>query len=92
MSDKAVKGAGSSNAAGINPDLIAGVEVRLEAYLGSARMTVAELTALSAGETVALDASLNRDVEIRLNGVAVARGELVSVDGKFGVRILEISK
>ena len=74
----------------IDEALIAGVEVVLEARLGSARMTVAELMALKAGDDIPLDASLNRDVELMLNGVAVARGELVSVGDQFGVRLLEI--
>lgn len=76
----------------IDPKLIAGVEVRLEAFLGGATMTVAELMKLKAGTAVTLDAALNRDVELRLNGVTVGRGELVTVDGKFGVRLLEINQ
>lgn len=79
-------------ATGVDPKLIAGVQVRLEAYLGSASMTVAELMELKVGDPVVLDAALNRDVELRLNDVAVARGELVTVDGRFGVRLLEIVK
>jgi flagellar motor switch protein FliN len=74
----------------IDEGLIAGVEVRLEARLGSAVMTVAELMELKGGDCVRLDAELNRDVELILNGVAVARGELVAVGDHFGVRILEI--
>ena len=41
-------------------------------------------------EQVALDAQLNSAVELTLNGVAVARGELVAVGEKFGVRLTEI--
>ncbi|MBL7358791.1 FliM/FliN family flagellar motor switch protein, partial [Escherichia coli] len=39
-----------------------------------------------------LDAQLNTPVELRLNGVAVARGELVAVGEKFGVRLTEIAQ
>src|SRR4051812_5889101 len=67
--------------------LIENVGVELEAFLGAAAMTVAELTALTPGSVVALDAQLNAAVELRLNGVAVARGELVAVGDKFGVRL-----
>jgi len=70
--------------------LIENVTVQLEAFLGAAEMTVAELTALTPGSVVALDAQLNAAVELRLNGVAVARGELVAVGDKFGVRLTEI--
>lgn len=77
---------------GIDPDLIAAVEVVLEAVLGTTTLTVAELMKLEKGSTLALDSSLERDVELRLNGAIVARGELVAVGDHFGVRILEILK
>ena len=76
----------------IDQGLIAGVEVTLEARLGSAVMTVAKLMELKAGDCLPLDAALNRDVELRLNGVTVARGELVAVGDSFGVRIVEIAR
>ena len=75
----------------IDESLIAGVEVELEARLGSASMQVAKLMSLKAGDCVPLDAALDRDVELRLNGVTVATGELVAVGDSFGVRILEIA-
>lgn len=76
----------------VKSHLIDNVTVRLEAYLGGSSMTVAELAALSAGAVVPLDAPLSQAVELRLNGIAVAKGELVSVGDKFAVRLLEISK
>jgi flagellar motor switch protein FliN/FliY len=83
---------GDSPLAGINPRLIEAVSVTLEAYLGEARMTVADLTQLSDQSVVPLDAALNQAVELRLNGVAVARGELVAVGDSFAVRLTEVSK
>ncbi len=74
----------------VSAKLIETVEVDLEAFLGGTRMTVGELAALEPGATVPLDAALGRQVELRLNGVAVALGELVAVDDKFGVRLQEI--
>ena len=78
-------------AKGIKSHLIDNVGVRLEAYLGGAPMTVGDLTALAAGSVVPLDVPLTQSVELRLNGVAVAKGELVSVGDKFAVRLIEIS-
>lgn len=75
----------------INPELIDAVEVSLDGFLGSARMTVAELSALEKGSVISLDATLNTAVELRLNGVAVARGELVAVGDNFAVRLTEIA-
>lgn len=74
----------------IDPQLIEAVAVELDGFLGSARMTVAELSALEKGAVITLDATLNSAVELRLNGVAVARGELVAVGDNFAVRLTEI--
>ncbi len=82
----------SAVSAQIDQSIIAGVEVTLEARLGSAVLSVARLMELKAGDCIALDAELNRDVELRLNGVTVARGELVAVGDSFGVRIVEIAR
>ena len=75
----------------INSKLIDSVEVVLEGFLGSAHMTIGQLTAMKQGAVVELDAALNAPVELRLNGVAVARGELVAVGENFAVRLTEIS-
>ena len=76
----------------IDQSLIAGVEVTLEARIGSAVMSIARLMELKAGDCVSLDAELNSDVELILNGVTIARGELVTVGDSFGVRIVEIAR
>lgn len=76
----------------VDQAVIAGVEIVLEARLGSARMSVSELMKLKSGDRVPLDAALNQDVELRLNGSTIARGELVTVGDRFGVRIVEIAK
>ncbi len=77
---------------GIDPKLIDTVNVTLEAYLGQARITVAELTGLKEGSVLTLDAMLSQAIELRLNGLPVGRGELVAVGDKFGVRLTEISR
>lgn len=80
----------SAGVSGIDPELIGSVEVVLEAVIGSATMSVAELMKLEKGSSVTLESSLERDVELRLNGIAVARGELVAVGDHYGVRIVDI--
>ncbi|KQM61724.1 MULTISPECIES: FliM/FliN family flagellar motor switch protein [unclassified Sphingomonas] len=76
---------------GIDPRLIDTVSVEVEAVVGDARMTVGELTTLTPGATLPLDAALNRPVSLRLEGREIARGELVAVDGRFGVRLTDIA-
>ena len=77
---------------GLHKKLIDNVGVSLEAFLGDAKMTVAELTALKEDSIVTLGATLAQSVELRLNGIPVAKGELVAIGDNFGVRLTEISQ
>ena len=85
-------GSPAPRAGGINRSLIENVEVSLEAIIGTATLTVAELGALKPDSLVTLDAALNQPVQLRLNGVVVATGELVAVGDSYGVRIVEMAK
>lgn len=76
----------------VSAKIIENVGVELEALLGTARLTVAELSALQPGDTVPLTTALNQTVELRLGEAIVARGELVAVGEKFGVRLTEIAQ
>jgi flagellar motor switch protein FliN len=76
---------------GSGRSLIDAVGVTVETHLGSAKMTIAELNALAPGGVVTLDAALNSPVELRVNGVAIAAGELVAVGDKFAVRITNLA-
>lgn len=71
--------------------MIDDVEVELEAFVGNTRMTVSALQALAADSVITLDAPLNRAVELRLNGIVVAHGELVAVGDRFAVRLTEVA-
>jgi flagellar motor switch protein FliN/FliY len=71
-------------------DLIEHVNVRLVVTLGEAEMNVARLFSLGAGDVVALDRDVDAPVDLRLNGKVVARGTLVAVGDRFGVRVGEI--
>jgi len=71
--------------------VIDNVDVTIETYLGATSMTVAELNALKPGGVIALGAGLNDLVELRVNGVTIAHGELVAVGDRFGVRITAVA-
>ena len=66
------------------------VQVELDVVLGEARLSIAELSRLDCGDLVPIDRKLSEAAEIRVNGRPIARGEIVSVDDKFAVRITEI--
>lgn len=70
--------------------LLGHVSVPLQVMLGSTELTVDKLFALKAGETLALDVSLEDAVALRLDGKTIASGHLVAVGDHFGLRITEI--
>lgn len=75
----------------INSDLLRDVKVQLDVRLGQTEITVGDLTALEPGSVVTLERSVADFADLYLNGVTIARGEIVAVGEKFGIRIVEIS-
>lgn len=69
---------------------LAAVEVRLRVEVGSARLTLAALTALGPGATFELDRRSDERIDILINDRLLAKGEIVTIGDRFGVRILEI--
>ena len=70
--------------------LLADVEVQLAVQLGRVRLPLRELLTLDTGSVVELDRSAESPVDVLVNGTLVARGEVVVIDGEFGVRITSI--
>lgn len=63
------------------------LEVRIE--LGQTTMLFSEVSSLRPGSVVILDKHVNELVNILVNGKAIARGELLVVNGSFCVRVKE---
>jgi len=64
------------------------VQVTLE--LASAEMSLGELTRMGEGDVIALDRMVGEPLDIRVNGALLGRGEVVEVNGRYGVRLLEV--
>lgn len=64
--------------------------VRLTFDLGSVELTLAELENLQPGQGIALSHPLGGAVTIRANGACIGRGELIDIDGRAGVSVLEL--
>jgi flagellar motor switch protein FliN/FliY len=73
-----------------NFDLLSGVSVRLSIEVGSTKMTLAELSELDAGSVVALARQVGEPLDVCANGSCIARGEIVSVEGRYGIRVTEL--
>ncbi len=79
-------------AVSVNSPIFKDVQVKLDAALGRAEISVKEVLSLKSGSVVKLDTRLNDLAELRLNETLVARGEIVTVDGSFAIRIVEIAQ
>ena len=64
------------------------LEVKLR--FGSRRMVLRDVLALSAGVVVELDSNVSSPVDLLLDGRVVAQGEVVVVDGKYGLRVTQV--
>jgi flagellar motor switch protein FliN/FliY len=74
----------------VNLDLLLEVDLDVTAELGSARMSVADVLALGPGAVVEFGKSVEQALDLKVNGRTIARGEIVAVDGRFGLRITEL--
>ncbi len=73
-----------------NIDLLMDVSLRVTVELGRTRMQLAQILELQHGSVVELERLAGDPVDILVNECLVARGEVVVVDDKFGVRITEM--
>ncbi len=69
----------------------AGVHSEVSIVLGRARLTPAEASSLHAGSLVVLEEETADPVEIFSCGRLLGRGQIVVIDEKFCVRIVELS-
>jgi flagellar motor switch protein FliN/FliY len=70
--------------------LLGDVPVRLSVQVGSKSMKLSDLLALTEGSVVELDRQTHELLDINVNGTLVARGEVVMVNGRFGVRVIDV--
>lgn len=66
------------------------VPVRVTVEVGHTRMTLGELVKMAPGSLVVLDREAHEPADILVNGKIVARGEVVTIDGAYGVRVTSI--
>jgi len=91
MSDDVVEGV-EMNSEGTRPNLevIMHVPLEISVELGRVDMPLHAVTRLGRGTVVDLKKEANTEVNILANGQVFARGEVVTADGKLGVRIVDV--
>jgi flagellar motor switch protein FliN/FliY len=85
-------GPNSAGTAGgeVNLNMIMDVSVTLALEVGRARMSVRELLQLAPGAIVELDRTAGEPLDVLVNGVRIARGEVVVINDKFGIRLTDV--
>jgi flagellar motor switch protein FliN/FliY len=66
------------------------VPVKVTVEVGRTRLSLGELVKLGAGSLVVLDREAHEPADVLVNGKIVARGEVVTIDGAYGVRVTSI--
>lgn len=66
------------------------IPLELSVEIGRTKMLLGDLLQITQGSTIELDKTENEPVEILVNGRHIARGEIILMGDKFGVRIIDI--
>jgi flagellar motor switch protein FliN/FliY len=76
--------------AGRNYRMLAEIPLRVSVEVGSTALRLSELMDLSEGSVVELDRQAHELLDIMVNGTLVAKGEVVTVNGRFGIRVVDV--
>jgi flagellar motor switch protein FliN/FliY len=71
-------------------DLLMDIELPVTLRFGKTLMTLRELIDMDSGSVIDFGHTADDAVEVLVNGRVVARGEAVTVQGNYGVRIAQI--
>lgn len=74
-----------------NLDLVHDIPLQISAVLGQARMPLREVVSLAPGNVFELEKSNAEPIDLYVNNILIARGEVVVVDDKFAVKISELN-
>ncbi|HEY6769651.1 MAG TPA: flagellar motor switch protein FliN [Candidatus Sulfotelmatobacter sp.] len=71
-------------------ELLMDVELDMTLRFGARRLLIREILDLCPGAVVELDRQVRDPVDLVLDGKLVARGEVVVIDGNYGLRVTEV--
>jgi flagellar motor switch protein FliN len=77
---------------GAGMELLMDVNLEMTVELGRARLSISEVMDLTQGSVIELDKMAGEPVDIRVNGVLLAQGEVIVMDDIFGVRITRLNQ
>jgi len=81
---------GAPNDGAQDLDLILDIPVQLTVELGRTRIPIKHILQLAQGSVIELDALAGEPMDVLVNGCLIAQGEVVVVNEKFGIRLIDI--
>lgn len=81
----------TNSAAVSNLRLLENIEVRLTVEVGNTEIKIKDLLRLNEGSVIELDRLAGDALDILANGTKIAKGEVVMVGEKFGIRFTEVA-
>ena len=66
------------------------VDLAVTIRVGSRRLLLREILDLDPGAVIELDRQVSEPVDMLLDGRIIARGEVVVLDGNYGLRVTEV--
>src|SRR2546426_12654905 len=76
---------------GGNLALLMDVQLPVSIRFGETEMILEEIVRLGVGSVIELNSGIDQPVELIVNNRILALGEVVTVDGYYGIRITEIT-
>jgi len=90
-SDDKQKVAEQGSAAVSNLRVLENIEVKLTVEVGNTEIKIKDLLRLNEGSVVELERLAGEPLDILANGTKIAKGEVVMVGEKFGIRFTEVA-
>ena len=81
----------TNSAAVSNLRLLENIEVKLTVEVGNTEIKIKDLLRLNEGSVIELDRLAGDALDILANGTKIAKGEVVMVGEKFGIRFTEVA-
>ena len=73
-----------------NLDFILDIPLKVAVELGRSKVVIRDLLQIAQGSVIELDKLAGEPLEVYVNGKMIARGEVVTVGEKFGIRLADI--
>lgn len=73
-----------------NIGMVLDIPVQLSVELGRTKLPIKQVLELKPGSVVELDSVSGEPIDVLVNGYLIAQGEIVVVNGKFGIRLTDV--